>query len=95
VQQDALRHAGTKALELAGVAQEVDDLLELCANLVDACDVGPRDRLPRLRVHLRRLDARHQLEHPREDVEQDDVEGQPEQRPPIDHEVAHGDEKPV
>ncbi len=44
VQQHALGHRGAEALEALGVAQEVDDLLQLGLGLVDAGDVRPARR---------------------------------------------------
>ena len=45
VQEDPLRHLRAELLELLRVAQELDDLLELAAGVVDARDVLPADRL--------------------------------------------------
>ena len=92
VQQDSLGHTRAETFELSRVAEEVDDLLQLRAYLVDAGNIGPCHGRPRPRVDLCRLDARHQLQHAPEDVEQQDVEAEPEEGPPVDHEVAHGDE---
>ena len=47
-----------------GVAQELDDLLQLGLGLVDAGDVGERDRLVGGGLDLLRLDPRHHLQHP-------------------------------
>ena len=41
VEQDPLRHAGAQTLEALGMAEEVDDLLELGLRLLDAGDVVP------------------------------------------------------
>ena len=45
VQEDPLRHLRAELFELLRVAQELDDLLQLAARVVDARDVLPADRL--------------------------------------------------
>jgi hypothetical protein len=45
VQEDPLRHLRAELFELPRVAQELDDLLELAARVVDTGDVLPADRL--------------------------------------------------
>ncbi len=62
VQEDALRHARSERVEGLGIAQELDDLLQLGLGLIDAGDVGEGDRLARGRLDLLRLDPRHHLQ---------------------------------
>ena len=45
VQKDALGHLRAERLERLGIAQELDDLLQLRLGLVDAGDVREGDRL--------------------------------------------------
>src|ERR1043166_5621624 len=52
-QQDALRNASTELLELLGLLEELDDLLQLFLRFVDARDVLERDFLLRARRELR------------------------------------------
>ena len=62
VQQDALRHLRAERAEALGVAQEVDDLVQLVLGLVDAGDLAPADLLPRRGLDLHRLGPRHELQ---------------------------------
>src|SRR5205085_12371593 len=55
VEQDALRDLGPELLEPLGIAQELDDLLELVLGLLDARDVLPADRGRRRGLDLLRL----------------------------------------
>ena len=64
VQQDPLGDGGAQLAELLGVAQELDDLLQLGLGLGDAGDVVPPHRLVGGGLDLLRLDARHHLQHP-------------------------------
>ena len=57
-------------LEGLGVAQELDDLLQLGLGLVDAGDVRPADLEVRLGLELLRLGLRHQLQRAPEHEEQ-------------------------
>ena len=70
VQEDALGHLRAKLLELLGVAQELDDLLQLGLGLVGAGDVLPCDRLVGGRLDLLRLDARHHFQGAPHQVDQ-------------------------
>ena len=56
VQEDPLGHLRAEGLELPGVAQELDDLLELSLGVVDAGDVREGDRLTGARLDLLGLD---------------------------------------
>jgi hypothetical protein len=69
VEQDSLRHPGTQLLEALGVTEEVDDLPQLSLCLVHAGHVRPADGRARARLQLRRLDARHVLKRPPEEVD--------------------------
>ena len=82
VEQDALRHACAQLLEALGMAEEVDDLPQLLLRLVDAGDVPPADGGARAHLELRRLDARHVLQRPPEEVDDqpEEDERQPRQR---------------
>jgi hypothetical protein len=61
-QQHAARNASAEALELAGVAQEFDDLLQILLGLVDARDILEGDAAMRLGQHLgARLAEAHRL----------------------------------
>ena len=83
VQQHALRHARTELREALGLTQELDDLHQLRARLLDAGDVVPPDRrLLRLeRSGGRHL--RHQLDRPPDQV---DEQAQEEHRQPCQDE---------
>ena len=71
VEQDAARHRRAELLEARGVAQELDDLVQLGLRLVGAGHVGPADRGLGLRLDLRRLGPRHHLQRlPDEEDEQ-------------------------
>ena len=75
--------------ELLGVAQELDDLLQLGLGLGDAGDVIPTHRLVGGGLDLLRLDPRHHLQHPPHhaddrDEEQDRHDGLPVERPVLD-----------
>ena len=52
-EQHAARNASAEALEFSGVAQELDDLLQILLRLVDTGDVFKRDATMRLRQQLR------------------------------------------
>ncbi len=61
-QQHAARNASAEALEFSGVAQELDDLLQILLGLVDAGDVLEGDAAMRLGEHFRaRLAKAHRL----------------------------------
>ena len=61
-QQHAARNPSAEALEFAGIAQELDDLLQVLLGLVDARDVLERDAAMRLGQHLgARLAKAHRL----------------------------------
>ncbi len=62
VQQDPLGHLRAELRELLGVAQELDDLLQLGLGLIGAGDVLPRDRLVGGGLDLLGLDARHHFQ---------------------------------
>ena len=62
VEEDALRDRGAELLEALGVAQELDDLLQLVLGLLDAGDVVPADRGWRRRLDLLRLGLGHHLQ---------------------------------
>ncbi len=87
VQEDPLRHARAQTLEALRVAQEVDDLLKLRLRLVEARDVGPADRRGRPGRDLRRLDARHHLERPPEEIDDDAHQREEHDRKPCQREV--------
>ena len=60
VEQHAAGNAGAELGEAAGIAQELDDLLELGLGVLDAGDVGPADGHVGGRLDLLRLGLRHQ-----------------------------------
>ena len=61
-QQHAARNASAQALELSGIAQELDDLLQILLGLVDAGDVLERHAAMRFGQHLgARLAEAHRL----------------------------------
>ena len=80
MQQDALGHARTEALEAARVAQELDDLLQLRTRLLDACDVVPaHPRVTAIRAKGGGLGTRHHRHGPEHEPDQQDQE--PEREP--------------
>ena len=62
VEEDALGHAGAHRVKALGLAQELDDLLQLALGLVDAGDVGEGHGLAGGGLDLLRLDPRHHLQ---------------------------------
>jgi hypothetical protein len=61
-QQHAARNASAKPLELAGITQELDDLLQILLGLVDAGDILERHAAMRLGQHFRtRFAEAHRL----------------------------------
>ncbi len=84
VEQDSLRDAGAERAEALRVLEEVDDLLQLGRRLVHARDVLPCDGRLRVRLHLRRLHARHERDHAPDEV---DHQAQEDERKPREGEV--------
>ena len=89
-------HVRAELGEALGVAQELDDLLQLVLGLVGAGDVVPADRGLRVRLDLLRLRPRHQLQRPPQEEDQqaheDDREPEPDvvlDLPPLDRQHAH------
>ena len=64
VQEDPLRHLGAERVEGLRFAQELDDLLQLRAGVVDAGDVGEGDGCVGGGLDLLRLDPRHHFQGP-------------------------------
>ena len=89
VQEDPLGDLGAELAELLGVAQELDDLLQLGLGLVDPGDVLPGDGLFGGGLDLLRLDPRHDLQRAPQQVddrgeEQDPDDGLPLVGPVLD-----------
>src|SRR5581483_3113677 len=88
VQEQALRHLRAQSLEALRVAQEVDDLHQLRADLLDACDVVPGDlRLPAA-LDMRRADARHHPHGPPQQPRRDDEDPEEREREPRRGEIS-------
>jgi hypothetical protein len=88
VEEDAFRYARAEPFEPLRVAQEVDDLQQLGLRLVEAGHLVPRHRGRGAGRDLCRLDARHQLHGPPEEVDDDQHQHEEEDGEPGRREVA-------
>ena len=86
MQKNALGDVSAEPFEALGVAEELDDLVQLGLRLVRAGDLVPLDVRVLVRVDRDGLHPRHHLEDAPEQVEQRDVERHDQQRPPVNDE---------